>query len=132
MRPSGETLTGFEAAIAALAALADGGLAVALDDGRLILWDPTGQRALPLPPEARAVTALGAAPGALIVAVGSTRHAAADWQADLMERGASGAVWRVPLDGAAPQRLAAGLAWPAACWPATARCWSAKAGNRGS
>lgn len=59
------------------------------------------------------VTALCFEPsGALLVAVGSERNAAADWARDLLERNATGALWRVTPDGAA-RRLAAGLAWPA-------------------
>ncbi len=43
---------------------------------------------------------------------GSARHDTRGWKHDLMERGSSGSVWRLPLAGGAPACLADGLAWP--------------------
>lgn len=59
------------------------------------------------------VTALCFEPsGALLVTVGSERNSAADWARDLLERNATGALWRITPDGVA-RKLAGGLAWPA-------------------
>jgi hypothetical protein len=108
----------FEAPVSCLATEPGGGLAVGLDGvGFLISEGPhagrkiseIGGRPLICP-----TAAVFAGPDALVIACGSTRVTAADWKRDLMERGSSGAVWRVDLrPGApAPQTLAEGLAFP--------------------
>jgi hypothetical protein len=51
--------------------------------------------------------------GALFVADGSSTNAAGDWQKDLLERNASGSVWRIDLASGESKRIAGGLAWPA-------------------
>ena len=95
------------APITALAAAANGALAVALSSGVLML---DGQN-LPLPETLRCITALAFGPdGALWLANGSTRHPASGWVADLMEKNASGAVWR--LENGAFSQMAGGLAFP--------------------
>ena len=50
--------------------------------------------------------------GMLLVANGSARHAAGGWKHDLLERGASGSVWRVELATGQATRLAHQLAFP--------------------
>ncbi|MBC7737519.1 MAG: hypothetical protein H7245_09970 [Candidatus Saccharibacteria bacterium] len=101
------TIATHPAPITALAAAPDGALAVALDDGTLILDGQT----LTTPDTLRCVTALAFAPdGALWLANGSTRHPASAWVADLMEKNATGAVWRYH-DGSFAQ-IAGGLAFP--------------------
>lgn len=54
--------------------------------------------------------------GRLFVAVGSSDNAAGDWSRDLMERRASGSVWRIDTAGQAT-RLADRLAWPGGVAP---------------
>ena len=103
----------FDAEIAALAA-ADGHLAVALADGRILLGDG---RAAPVPlsldAQLNCPTALAfGRDGALYLCNGSDRHAPADWVVDLMERGASGSVWRIAPGSGRAERLAGGLAYP--------------------
>jgi hypothetical protein len=103
----------FDVPVTAMASLPDGGLAVGLDDGRILFRGGArhGQVIPHVGPDRLACpTALVADGGTLLVAQGSARHRASDWVADLMEKGASGSVWR--LDGATHTRLADGLAFP--------------------
>ena len=101
----GEIVAQHGAVIAALATAPGGGLAVATEDGRVVLPDgPAVEIACP--------TALAFAGAALLVAQGSARHPPGAWKRDLMEHGRSGAIWRVPLAGGPPALLADGLAWP--------------------
>lgn len=48
----------------------------------------------------------------LLVALGSQRHRPSEWQRDLMERGATGSVWRVELPSGRSTLLADGMAYP--------------------
>ncbi|WP_068304597.1 hypothetical protein [Pararhodobacter sp. CCB-MM2] len=91
----------FDAPIAALSAYRDG-LAVALNDGSIHL--PDGSR---LETGLHAITAMAVEGETLILANGSEHNT--DWQRDLLQRGATGSVWR--CDGGMT-RIAAGLAWP--------------------
>jgi len=104
----------FDAEISALAGLPDGGAAVALSDGRIVFVG--GQYAgttVAARADVRCITALTAArDGALLVANGSASYGPSDWKRDLMEKNASGSLWRFePANGAWTQ-LAAGLAYP--------------------
>jgi hypothetical protein len=104
----------FDAQIGALAGLPDGGAAVGLDDGRIVfVGGRHGGKTIAAVPEVRCITALAVATdGALLIANGSASHGSADWKRDLMEKNASGSVWRLdPLSGARTQ-LAANLAYP--------------------
>ena len=97
--------------IACLAECA-GGLAVALEDGRVMV--ETGPRAgAVFDTRLRCITAMAVSGNTLFPCNGSTEHAAGDWQKDLMERRATGEVWRIDLDGGKPERIAKGLGWPA-------------------
>lgn len=105
----------FDADISALAASPDGALAVGLESGRILVKGGTHDG---LSIEAldgrRLVCATALAfedASTLIVCLGSSRNAPARWKHDLMQRGATGSVWRVPLGGK-PARLAGGLAYP--------------------
>ncbi len=94
------------------------GLAVAKDDGEVVIdggaFDGRRYRA---DATARCITAMAYADGALFVANGSATNAAGDWQKDLLERNASGSVWRIDLTSGESGRVAAGLAWPAGLAP---------------
>ena len=93
--------------VSALAVSASGALAVALENGGLIL---DGKEAS-LPAGLGCITALAyAADGVLWLANGSVRHGPAGWVADLMEKNATGSVWRM-ADGVVTQ-IAGGLAFP--------------------
>lgn len=95
------------APITVLATSGAGSLALALDNGVLLI---DGQ-AQPLPDALRCITALAFGPdGALWLANGSARHPAHAWVADLMQKNATGAVWR--LDKGSFTQVAGGLAFP--------------------
>ena len=113
-KPDGAPLASFEATISALAGLPDGGAAVGLADGRIVFvgGDHDGET-IEASPAMTCVTALAAArDGALLIANGSASNGPGDWKRDLMEKNASGSVWRIdPVSGARAQ-LAANLAYP--------------------
>ena len=97
----------FPAPVSALAVSTDGRLAVALETGALSV---DGQ-AIALPDDIRSITALAFSPdGTLFLANGSQKNAPSAWKRDLMEKQASGSLWRVGNEGA--RKVAGGLAWP--------------------
>lgn len=115
--PAGlETLAEFGSAVTAVAAAPSGRIAAALAEGLIVVLEPDGTRRTVArlgDGPASCITALHMGPdGALFVAQGSTRRAAAEWKRDLMERRSDGAVWRAAPDGGREERLARGLAWP--------------------
>ncbi len=91
-------------------AVAEGTLAIGLADGSLILSGETDRTIKTGDPCITAITPGGA--GRLLVCIGSVQNPAADWKRDLLQRGASGQVWSVPLADGAVQKLAGGLSWP--------------------
>lgn len=106
-----EAVERFDAPVTALAAGPDG-LTVALGNGTLL--QPGGTM---LDGGPWHVTALAQDGDALLVATGSERHAPTAWKHDLMERNATGAVWRLEKGGRKPQCLASGLRWVAGLCP---------------
>jgi Strictosidine synthase len=113
-KPGGAPAAAFDAEISALAGLPDGGAAVGLVDGRIVFVGGRYEgQAITANPEVRCITALAAAgDGALLIANGSATHAPADWKRDLMEKNASGSVWRLEPATKARTQLAANLAYP--------------------
>ncbi len=109
--PADAAVAAFGATVTCLAADADGALAVGLDDGQLVVQRASGSQALRA--GGRCPTAVAFDGGSVVVAHGSASHPPSRWRYDLMQRGASGSVWRAPLDGGAPSLLAEGLGWPA-------------------
>jgi hypothetical protein len=104
----------YPSAVACLADLGYGALAVALANGEIVveggLFDGRRYRA------GAGVTCITAAAGsrsALYVANGSASNGAGAWQRDLLERNASGSIWRIDLESATSTRILDGLAWPA-------------------
>jgi hypothetical protein len=112
--PGGAPVAAFDADISALAGLPDGGAAVGLTDGRIVFIGGQHQgRTSAAGPEANCVTALAPArDGGLLVANGSATNGPADWKRDLMEKSASGSVWRLDPASGARARLAGNLAYP--------------------
>ncbi|HHZ07753.1 MAG TPA: hypothetical protein GX405_03125 [Rhizobiales bacterium] len=102
------------ATVTAIAAVGDGGLAAALASGEILFdggaLDGRGFRA---GENLRCITAIAVSGDGLYVANGSATNAPAGWQRDLLERNASGSIWRIDLGSGASTRLAARLAWPA-------------------
>ncbi len=113
-RPGGAPVASFDAEISALAGLPDGGAAVGLTDGRIVfLGGQHGGTTIKSIPAMTCITALAPAQdGTLLVANGSASNRPAAWKRDLMEKNASGSVWRVDPAGAVRKQLASSLAYP--------------------
>ncbi|MEJ8573560.1 hypothetical protein [Microbaculum marinum] len=112
----GETwriLSEHEAEVACLVALPDGGLALALATGDILVkggsFDGRRYRAST---DVRCITAMAASGADLYIANGSATNPPDAWQLDLLQRGASGSVWRIDLAGGESARVAGDLAWP--------------------
>jgi len=110
-------LARFEVPITALAVSPGGHMAIGLDDGQVLIWDGLGEkRSVKLPASFSCPTALAFADETtLVIAQGSSRNKPSNWALDLMQKNASGAVWRVTLDPAGNDTatcLAQGLAFP--------------------
>lgn len=111
-----ELMAAFESPVTALAAHKSGGLAVGLDDGRVVIkggphdsriLSKVGSRDIKCP------TALSFLDhDTLILAIGSDQNAASRWKQDLMQKNASGSVWRLSLGSGEATCLAHGLAFP--------------------
>jgi hypothetical protein len=106
----------FDAPVSALACSADGAIAIALDDGRILLKGGAldGKALAPADFGGLACpTALAfAAVGTLLVCQGSSAHRPSDWVVDLMSKNASGSLWRVDLAAGRASKLAGELAFP--------------------
>lgn len=113
-RPGEPPVASFDAEISALVGLPDGGAALGLADGRIVFVGGQHEgKTIAASPEVRCITALGAAgDGGLLITNGSATHAPSDWKRDLMEKKASGSLWRLEPAGGARTQLAANLAYP--------------------
>jgi len=99
--------------IACLAAAPDGAVIAGLVDGRMIVLGGRHEgRSLALPEGARCLTAMTLSGDTLLVCNGSATRTPAEWRCDLMERNASGSVWRVDLASGRAERIIAGLGYP--------------------
>jgi len=117
-----EAVTAFGSAISALAAGPGGVIAAGLAAGGVVLRGGGMDRVIDTLGGApvRCPTALAFDGDSLLVALGAADRGPAQWKHDLMLRGATGSVWRVPLGEGAPVRLGAGLAWPYGLLPTAA------------
>jgi hypothetical protein len=113
-QPGAPPLASFDAEISALAGLPDGGAAAGLMDGRIVfVGGGHDGKTIAAVAEVKCITALAATrDGALLVANGSASNAPTAWKRDLMEKNASGSVWRIDLANGGRQQLAMGLAYP--------------------
>jgi hypothetical protein len=113
-RPQGAPLAAFDAEISAVAGLPDGGAAVGLIDGRIaFVGGEQCGKTIEASPDLTCITALAPAQGgALLVANGSASNGPAAWKRDLMEKNASGSVWRIESSSGARRQLAGNLAYP--------------------
>jgi len=106
MEPGGEVLHRYDADVTALAVSHAGDLAVALEDGRLLIAGAP----VSLPAEVRCITALAYGPdGRLWLANGSATLPPGQWARDLMMKNSSGSVW---MWSGGWRKVAGGLAWP--------------------
>ena len=112
-KPDSAEIASFDTPISALTGLPDGGAAVGLIDGGIVfVGGERGGTTLAKNPEVACITALApASDGALLVANGSATNGPAAWKRDLMEKNASGSVWRIDRQGRA-SCLAGDLAYP--------------------
>ncbi len=113
-KPGSAPLASFDVEISALAGLPDGGAAVGLVDGRIVfVGGRYGGMTIEASREVTCITALAPAQGgALLVANGSASNGPAAWKRDLMEKNASGSVWRIEPTSRAHKQLAGNLAYP--------------------
>jgi hypothetical protein len=104
------------APVTAMAAGPERTLAIACDDGTIVIdgGKHTDKRLTPASLGNLACpTALAFdGPDHLLVAQGSAQHRASNWAVDLMQKNAGGSLWRVDLETGAAQRLAGDLAFP--------------------
>ncbi|MEI9402579.1 hypothetical protein [Mesorhizobium argentiipisi] len=106
-------LVSFDETITALAAMPDGSVVVAFDDGRLRRWLGGNDSTVLDLPEIACPTALAVLdPSTVLVAQGSQSRRPSEWRRDFLERNSSGAVWAVELSKGRARRLADGLAFP--------------------
>jgi hypothetical protein len=113
-RPGAAAVASFDAAISALAGLPDGGVAVGLADGRIaFVGGQQDGKTVKAHFEVKCITALAAArDGTLLITNGSATNGPADWKRDLMEKNASGSVWRLEPTKRVFSCLAGNLAYP--------------------
>jgi hypothetical protein len=113
-KPGGAPVAAFDAEISALTGLPDGGAAIGLIDGRIVfLGGQSGGRTIESSAHVQCITALAPArDGTLLVANGSAANGPGAWKRDLMEKNASGSVWRMEPASGAYNQLAGNLAYP--------------------
>jgi hypothetical protein len=112
---SGETVARFEHAITFAAAGPDGTVALGLEGGGIALHGGArnGKRMQPARgPLGCLTSAVFVDANTLLVAQGSVAHPAEQWRHDLMQRGRTGAIWRIDLDTGESTLLRGKLAWP--------------------
>jgi hypothetical protein len=102
----------YDATVTALAA--ESGLrATALDDGNVIIEQGNRKQSFGAPDGFACPTALAFADSStLLVCHGSSRHRATDWVVDLMEKNATGSIWKIDIASGAQACLARDLAFP--------------------
>ncbi len=102
-------LAEYDDEITALAVSPRGALAVGLENGVLLL---DGEK-LDMPSSVKCITALDFAPdGTLWLANGSATNPPSAWAKDLMEKNASGSVWKYPVGGTVFLKVGDDLAFP--------------------
>ncbi|MFL5259487.1 MAG: hypothetical protein ACJ8AS_07010 [Hyphomicrobiales bacterium] len=101
-----------ELPVAAMAA-GPGRRAIALENGTIVIEHGSRTQMIPAPNGYSCPTAVAFADAAtLFVCHGSSRHDARDWVIDLMEKNATGALWKIELDTGRQTKVAGGLAFP--------------------
>ena len=110
----GKEVARFDAEIACITGLPDGGLAVGLVDGRIAIINGPDNGKIIKPNEgAKCPTAIHADPGGnLFVTHGSSSNNYNEWKRDLMEKNSSGSLWRVEIATGKQTKISGGLAFP--------------------
>lgn len=103
----------YSAQIVSIAALDGKALAVAVASGEILIEGGRFDGRRVSIPGVTCITALAARGAELFVANGSSTHANADWQRDLMMRNASGSIWSLDIETGQARKLVDGLGWPA-------------------
>jgi len=113
---STEPFAAFDQSVTALAVHPGGGVAIGLEDGRVLVrggrhdgkrLTQLGSRTIVCP-----TALMFADEDTLLIALGSQQNAPEAWKHDLMQRNASGSVWRVDLASGQEICLADRLAYP--------------------
>jgi hypothetical protein len=106
----------FDHQIACLAARPGGGFAAGLENGRIVLADCLGQEipsaGMTLAELVCPVAMSFADANTLYVCAGSRQNPPSEWKRDLMQRNASGSIWRIDVTDSRTCRLACDLAFP--------------------
>jgi hypothetical protein len=117
-----EPFAGFDRPVAALALHPSGAAAIGLDGGQILLRGGRHDGAALTKLNDRAILCptalLFVDEDTLLVALGSQRNGPGQWKTDLMQRNASGSVWRVDLASGQATCLADRLAYPYGLLPA--------------
>ena len=103
----------YDAEVFCLASIDEYGLAIALATGEIAIERGRFEGRRYRHQALACITAMAGTGAQLTIANGSAKNGPADWQRDLLERNASGSIWRLDLESGAFTRLAEGLAWPA-------------------
>lgn len=104
----------FDSRIACIAKADNDGLAVVLEDGQILVeGGSTPSRGYSVPAGLDCITAVAASPSAIYLANGSASNTAANWQTDLLQRNATGSIWRIDRQSGESRQLVDRLAWPA-------------------
>jgi hypothetical protein len=113
-RPDGAPLATFDFEISALTGLPDGGAAVGLIDGKIaFVGGQNDGKMVAGATDIGCITALAPArDGALLVANGSATNRPSAYKRDLMEKNASGSIWRLEPHSGARRQLGGKLAYP--------------------
>lgn len=111
-----ERLMSFNSPITALAVAPSGILAVAQESGRITLvrdgYETQVLEGLGSLSPVCMTALMFASDNELVVAQGSATRPNSDWKRDLMERQATGSVWRINLGNGEANVVAKGLSWP--------------------
>jgi len=104
----------YEHTVACIAPIGLDALAVALLSGEIVIdGGAFDGRRYAASPDMACITAMAASGSSLFITNGSATNAADNWQLDLLQRNASGSIWRLDLETGTVTRIASGLAYPA-------------------
>lgn len=104
----------FDGRVACMADAGDEGLVVVLDNGQILIEGGSApSRQYRVPAGLDCITDAAVSPSAIYLANGSADNTAGNWQTDLLQRNATGSIWRIDRHSGESRQLADKLAWPA-------------------